>query len=343
MAWHRTTDDRFKESRSPETGNLPASVYPGFPVAGWLPIFVGMKRAGIKEKIGLLAVLALVGLLFLRFAWPLAPASRETGSPDPQNVNLALRRTAHLLLRAAGDSTSRIPPVEQLNAHEWIVQLNDSFDYERLPALLQESFERRGIPNDYNVIVLDCATSQVQLGYSFQDFKENPNAGVACGGRERESGCYQLKVTFGKPGSPRSTPVWPALALTFSALGGLGFLLWRQRRRRNDGASVEKEEPLSDRIAFGQSSFSPANQVLIAGGVRHTLTYREAKLLQLFVAHPNQVLERDAILQQVWADEGVLVGRSIDVFVSRLRKLLRNDPSVKIVAVHGVGYRMEVA
>jgi DNA-binding response OmpR family regulator len=55
------------------------------------------------------------------------------------------------------------------------------------------------------------------------------------------------------------------------------------------------------------------------------------------------VLERNFIIENVWADEGVLVGRSVDMFVSRLRKLLRDDPSIKLVAVHGVGYRMEVA
>jgi len=72
------------------------------------------------------------------------------------------------------------------------------------------------------------------------------------------------------------------------------------------------------------------------------LTYREAKLLNLFVLHQNQVLERSFILENVWADEGILVGRSIDMFVSRLRKLLRNDERIQLLAVHGVGYKMEV-
>lgn len=64
-------------------------------------------------------------------------------------------------------------------------------------------------------------------------------------------------------------------------------------------------------------------------------------MLCLFASSPNQLLERDFILQQVWADEGVLVGRSVDMFVSRLRKKLALDPSIGIVAVHGVGYRLE--
>lgn len=95
-------------------------------------------------------------------------------------------------------------------------------------------------------------------------------------------------------------------------------------------------------LTFGHSSFDVVNQVLVVAGLRHDLTYREAKLLQLFYRHPNQLLERDYILQSVWADEGILVGRSVDMFVSRLRKLLRADAAVQIATVHGVGYRLEV-
>ena len=76
--------------------------------------------------------------------------------------------------------------------------------------------------------------------------------------------------------------------------------------------------------------------------MRHELTFREAKLLRLFASNPGELLERDQILQQVWEDEGVQVTRSVDVFISRLRKKLVADPSVGIVAVHGVGYKLEL-
>ena len=84
------------------------------------------------------------------------------------------------------------------------------------------------------------------------------------------------------------------------------------------------------------------NLILVSGSTSFNLTYREAKLLSLFIGNKNQVLERDFILKSVWEDEGIIVGRSVDVFVSRLRKMLSTDSLVKISAVHGVGYRMEV-
>ncbi|MBK8042565.1 MAG: response regulator transcription factor [Haliscomenobacter sp.] len=110
-------------------------------------------------------------------------------------------------------------------------------------------------------------------------------------------------------------------------------------RRRRPKAALLRKDRLG--FTFGQSRLDVAGQVLECGGLRQDLTFREAKLLRLFVTHSGQLLEREFILTQVWADEGVLVGRSVDVFVSRLRKKLSADPSVSIVAVHGVGYRLE--
>lgn len=72
------------------------------------------------------------------------------------------------------------------------------------------------------------------------------------------------------------------------------------------------------------------------------LTNKEAKLLKLFCAHQNNVINRDTIQKAIWEDEGYFVGRSMDVFISRLRKLLKGDPDVNILNIHGVGYKLEV-
>ena len=166
---------------------------------------------------------------------------------------------------------------------------------------------------------------------------------VPCIGRSLDAGCYVLQVTFGAttPTLP-TVSLWAVLAIG-SLLGGLAFVAWR-RNERPAGLIVSSSLPLPNPslLYFGRSSLDVANQLLIADTSQHNLTYREAKLLKLLVSHPNQVLERDLILKLVWEDEGVTVGRSVDVFVSRLRKLLHSDPSVRIAAVHGVGYRLEV-
>ena len=68
------------------------------------------------------------------------------------------------------------------------------------------------------------------------------------------------------------------------------------------------------------------------------LTYKECKLLQMFFRHRGKVIERDVFLKAIWEDNGFFVARSMDVFVSRLRKYLAHDLGLKIENIRGVGY-----
>lgn len=286
-------------------------------------------------KISALTMLLVVALLFVQSTWPSGTESTDD-LRFSEKVNLALRRTAHHLLVEAGDSTSRIPAVERTASSTWLIRLERPFDYDRLPALLQESLDLHQIGLGYDVAVLSCADNMLQLGYNFLDFKESKE--VACGGRSLENGCYNLRVTFAvsEPEHGRSL-LWLALGC---ALVIFFVAAWRWRPKEQAQPPAAEVSPASG-LLLGNSIFDMGNLKLVSGTVHHNLTYREAKLLQLFASHPNQVLERDFILKSVWEDEGILVGRSVDVFVSRLRKMLRDDPALRIVAVHGVGYRLE--
>lgn len=267
-------------------------------------------------------------------------ASVDTyGTYFPGKANLALRRTAHYLLSEKGDSTSAIAPVQKIDADTWEITVDHAFNYDRLPVLLQQSLEVHGIRSDYDVAVLKCSDEVLQLGYNFLDFKQNSI--VPCGGRDIEENCYKLRVHFNRAKTTSAGNGW---LIWLVAIGGLltGFFITARFRRKPAPDTFTETASAEPSMRVGQSTFDPDNQILISGKQRHKLTYREAKLLQLFAANPNRLLERDFILQSVWADEGILVGRSVDVFVSRLRKLLREDTTVRIVAVHGVGYRLEV-
>ncbi|WP_206598680.1 response regulator transcription factor [Rufibacter ruber] len=96
-------------------------------------------------------------------------------------------------------------------------------------------------------------------------------------------------------------------------------------------------------FTLGASTLAFKNLQLHVAGHTHTLTHREAELLRLFAQHPHQLLRREEILQRLWQDDGYFVGRSLDVFISRLRKYLQPDATVKITTVHGRGYKLEVA
>lgn len=295
-------------------------------------------------KLAIGASLLVISLLFGQLAW-ISPASDETNPQRfEEKVNLALRRTGHHLLLASGDSTSRIAAVKKKDEGTYVLQLSRAFDYNQLPASLEESFDLHGIKNNYDVAVIDCKTNEVQLGYNFLDYSKTKE--VACVGREQIMSCYNIKVTFSLPENhSKSNPIWWTLGLGL-VLAGVSYGIWsRKKTILAPAIETPNEQPIekSVRLCFGESSMDIANQLLYVGNTKQNLTYREAKLLQLFIKHQNQILERDFILKSVWEDEGITVGRSIDVFVSRLRKLLQEDSSLKIAAVHGVGYRLEVS
>ncbi len=294
-------------------------------------------------KLAIVASVLVISMLFGQFAW-ITPESNATNSQRfEEKTNLALRRTGHRLLLASGDSTSRIPAIKKLNADTYVLQLSKPFDYNQLPSLLQESFDLHGLKNNYDVAVMDCKTNKLQLGYNFLDYSKSKE--VACIGREQVMSCYNVKVTFSaSENNPKSNPVWWTLGLGLAFIGVSYVVLARKKSAPAPLIKTPDEQPIEKptRLHFGESSMDVENQLLYSANTQHNLTFREAKLLHLFIKHQNQVLDRDFILKSVWEDEGVTVGRSIDVFVSRLRKLLQEDTSLKIAAVHGVGYRLEV-
>lgn len=260
-----------------------------------------------------------------------------------EHVNLALRRTAHHLLLQNGDSSTNIPPVNQIDANTFSVRIENLAEYRKLPELLKQSLTVQKIERSYNVMVFNCETGALQLGYNMLDL--NQPGGVPCENRDGKAGCFVVQVSF-EPNLQK------AAAEPFSAwwifpfgtgLAGLGLFAWkRSRSRKSSNLPVEDKPTSAFETSFGNSVFNSQNLTLTTLDSQHQLTYREAKLLDLFVRHRNQVLERDFILKSVWEDEGITVGRSVDVFVSRLRKLLATDSSIKISAIHGVGYKMEI-
>ncbi|WP_299824757.1 response regulator transcription factor [uncultured Pontibacter sp.] len=108
--------------------------------------------------------------------------------------------------------------------------------------------------------------------------------------------------------------------------------------RRN--ASAEKTP---ESIAIGHYTFAPQKQELwLKQELVCKLSHRENELLKLLMQHRNQVLDRKASLLKIWGDDNFFNGRSMDVFISRLRKHLKQDPAVEILNIRGVGYKLIV-
>jgi DNA-binding response OmpR family regulator len=108
--------------------------------------------------------------------------------------------------------------------------------------------------------------------------------------------------------------------------------------RRVNGAEAPQPEPEEYRI--GESTFDPRKQVLRTPAGERKLTTKESDLLRLLCVHRNEVLERTDALNQIWGTDSYFSGRSMDVYIAKLRKYLREDPGVEIINVHGKGFRL---
>lgn len=92
----------------------------------------------------------------------------------------------------------------------------------------------------------------------------------------------------------------------------------------------------------GKYQFDTKNFILFNEEEKVGLTQREAELLKLFLDHKNSVLKREQILTSLWGTDDYFMGRSLDVFISRLRKILANEEGISIENLHGIGFRFSI-
>jgi two-component system, OmpR family, response regulator len=104
--------------------------------------------------------------------------------------------------------------------------------------------------------------------------------------------------------------------------------------------SGRRPESRDDAYSIGNYAFDYKRQLLLFREESTTLTTKESELLALLCQHKNEVLERNYALRTIWIDDNYFNARSMDVYITRLRKYLKNDPSVKILNIHGKGYRL---
>ena len=91
---------------------------------------------------------------------------------------------------------------------------------------------------------------------------------------------------------------------------------------------------------IGKFTFDTQKQVLILGDKVEKLTTKESELLSLLCAHINTILERNYALKTIWIDDNYFNARSMDVYITKLRKHLKDDPTIEIINIHGKGYKL---
>ena len=92
--------------------------------------------------------------------------------------------------------------------------------------------------------------------------------------------------------------------------------------------------------SIGKFTFDTQKQLLSIGDEHRKLTTKENELLSLLCSHANEILQRDFALKTIWIDDNYFNARSMDVYITKLRKHLKDDPQIEIINIHGKGYKL---
>jgi len=107
-------------------------------------------------------------------------------------------------------------------------------------------------------------------------------------------------------------------------------------------AKVRSTDTAESSFSIGKYQFDAEKQALQHNGTSQKLTTKESQLLRLLCVHKNDVLDRNFALKTIWHDDNYFNGRSMDVYIAKLRKYLRDDPKVEIINIHGKGFKLLV-
>ena len=250
---------------------------------------------------------------------------------------ILLRRIGHEILLQSGDSTSRVLPVKKIAKNEYQISFENTFTFqpESLVNTTQRLLAQDPHANDYVVNVLNCADASVAYGFAISKNKKNDI--VACIGRKQPAACYMINIKFKPAGVITAKNGYLLGGLAVVAFVGFIFLIPAKPRKALPGSQS------TGVFTLGSMSFDAETRKLVANGTTINLTRTETRVLRIFAMSPNEAIERSRLQKEIWEDEGVIVGRSLDMFISKLRKKLELDPNIRIVVIRGKGYKLEIS
>ncbi|SMC42361.1 helix-turn-helix domain-containing protein [Moheibacter sediminis] len=291
-----------------------------------------------------------VAVSLMLFVAAMAFMNTKKELPD-KHLEVVLRNIGHELLLHSKDSTSRVLPVKMINERTYQISFENGFGFtpDTLMRLVHQQLTKTDMPKDYIVSVNDCHGNKTIFAFEINTFNGDLKP---CGGREQETGCYLIQIEF-LANDTSFNYAW--LLTAFVPIAFAGFYLNRQRNKPetdkpevketiDEEASVSVNDNIISEVLeykeLGAFRFYDVKGMLCLNDATIELSEKEIKALSIFASNQNMVVERDRLRQEIWEAEGVFViNRNVDVLVSKLRKKLSGDPSVKIVNVHGKGYR----
>jgi hypothetical protein len=263
-----------------------------------------------------------------------------------KEANLVIRQIGHQLLLQSGDSSSRVLPVTEITRGSFLLEFENEFvfNHDSLMVLTQRLLPKTRFPSGYTLTVHECRKASII--YGFQVNKTSPDI-LACSGRSQPAGCYTIEIAF--PDLYKTSHEYPLIGLIVTCiLVLLSTALLIGRFEKNQVLEFQNQVDLVEKNSvqelpdLGKFIFDVKHQRLLCGSEVIRLTDKECRILGLLNSNFGELISRDTLMQKVWVNEGVITGRSLDMFVSKLRKKLSGDPQLSITNVHGKGYKLEL-
>jgi len=256
---------------------------------------------------------------------------------DMARREVLLRRIGHEILLQSGDSVSRVLPVKKIAKNEYQISFENAltFQPESLVNTTQRVLAKDPHASDYVVNVVNCADASVAYGYAISKNKKDDI--VACKGRRQPIACYMINIKFKPTGIITAKNGY--LLGSLAVLAFVGFVFFKSVKPRN----ALPDSQHTGVFTLGSMSFDAETRKLMQDEKTIDLTRTETRVLRIFALSPNEAIERSRLQKEIWEDEGVIVGRSLDMFISKLRKKLEFDPNIKIVVIRGKGYKLEIS
>ncbi|MBT8191229.1 MAG: winged helix-turn-helix domain-containing protein [Bacteroidia bacterium] len=283
------------------------------------------------------------------FFVPLICWSATIEEINEKRTKVVMRMIGHEILTNLSDTTSRVLPIEKSD-NEYRIAFDTEFEFEAeiIVAVVDSNMAKSGITSDYLVEVVSCESENVVYSYTIGN-AVNPNF-MPCAGRVYPEDCYFIVITVldvknlesdmasGEDQDlhiPLYKSLFSSVFLILPVIFVIGLISYLKRKKR----SVPVNPNL---ISIGATLFDKRNMTLSYNNESIDLSSKEAELLTVLNESVNETIDRNEILKKVWGDEGDYVGRTLDVFISKLRKKLDGDESVKIVNARGIGYKLVV-
>lgn len=282
-------------------------------------------------------------LLLLVIAAALFFKSKKEQETFNDRAKIAIREIGNQLLLSNKDSTSLILPIIENKKSTYLLSFEKelSFEPHNLVSIVDSVFTKTDLSKHYRVSVLQCFEQLV--GYSYEMSILEENTIIPCSGRYLPKGCYTIEIKFTKRDQLFFKTQIILYIIGFVCLLLLLDVFILKKKKQQTKEAIETIETLDATYTrVGRFRFYPEQNKLVKEAEEISLSKKECELLEILVANPNQIIKRDEFNKKVWEDNGVFVGRSLDTYISKLRKKLQDDDAIKITNIHGVGYKFEI-